>query len=513
MPKPDAIRRRCNYHCRLEWKIAGRGECNESCGHGLQNLTYKCIKIIHDNSIATVLDTYCLKELNHKPNKTVPCEGLCEGVQWSFGEWTSCSKTCGGGEQTRTVKCYHAKSGKKMDDSKCGEKKTNMIMQSCNIAPCPQWHIGDWSPCSVSCGIGMKERQFWCKIEDRQVDNRLCNEMKIPHHRQECIADKQCGRWTTYEWSQCSSNCGPGIRSRDVQCINMISEKIISESNCDKTQKPSNSSTCIELLCNKELGNMDKIDEDATKQIDAVNIKKNDIQKRVRPNHRHRHSRRGFRNRHKNDRYQYNLPRYRWKIGRWEKCSKKCGGVQERVVACYDRVKGRIEPDKSRCAQVRATPRDTQHCNSDCSPGAWSIGQWSQCSSSCGPGVKWRQVQCIDKESGAELPHDRCDVMVQPLAEETCVDSEMCSRPVLQVKFSQMKSDIQSYVWRQGDWSQCSATCGGGHKFRQVQCFDIQGTESSLENCPTENKPTSQDYCNQEPCPSWNFGQWSNCDR
>merc|ERR1719394_291399 len=87
LPKPDVVRRRCNHHCRLEWRVAARGECSESCGFGYQNITHKCNKILHDSSSATVLDTYCQQEISLAPESMVPCEGLCEGVQWSFGEW------------------------------------------------------------------------------------------------------------------------------------------------------------------------------------------------------------------------------------------------------------------------------------------------------------------------------------------------------------------------------------------------------------------------------------------
>ena len=53
---------------------------------------------------------------------------------------------------------------------------------------------------------------------------------------------------------------------------------------------------------------------------------------------------------------------------------------------------------------------------------------------------------------------------------------------------------------------QCSATCGGGHKQRQVLCQDREGVED--DRCEHADRPGQVDSCNQEPCPAWNFGEW-----
>ena len=53
---------------------------------------------------------------------------------------------------------------------------------------------------------------------------------------------------------------------------------------------------------------------------------------------------------------------------------------------------------------------------------------------------------------------------------------------------------------------QCSATCGGGHKQRQVVCQDREGVED--DRCHQADRPGQEDSCNQEPCPAWNFGEW-----
>ena len=464
---------------------------------------------MHDSSVATVFDTYCMRELSSKPEPSIPCEGPCEGVQWSFGEWESCSQTCGIGHQTRSVRCHHQKSGRDMKDEKCGNKNESLTRRQCNLGACPSWEVGEWSACSVSCGIGISERKYWCTLEGRQMDRRRCNEMTIPHHKKECFVDNKCGRWKTGQWSPCSSNCGPGVRTREVACVSSQADIEIKDSNCDEENKPGTESACVELSCQDD---DDVSDEDsetdndyenedkkggATAEIDATSKR-----------HRHEQSRE---NRRKRRRHQYNLPRYRWKIGRWEKCSKKCGGFQSRVVACYDRVKGRLETDQSRCSKVRPRPKDTQSCQSECLAGVWKFSSWSLCSSSCGSGVKWRNVECYNKITNEIVNTEICSDQEKPSSEEECIELESCPRPVLQVQMKQIEQDRQNFSWREGDWGPCSATCGGGTKSRQVECLNMDGQK--MDHCDIRTKPQNQDICNQEPCPAWNFGGWGQCDK
>ena len=511
LPKPDIVRRRCNYHCKLEWRIATRGECSEPCGFGLQNITHRCHKIMHDSSVATLLDTYCMRELSSKPESSMPCEGLCEGVQWSFGEWGACSQTCGIGHQTRSVRCHHQKSGRDMKDEKCGTKNESLTRRQCNLGACPSWEVAEWSACSVSCGIGISERKYWCTLKERQLDRRRCNEMTIPHHRKECFVDSKCGRWRTGQWSPCSSNCGPGVRTREVACVNSQTDIEIKDSNCDEENKPGIESACVELSCQEDDDVSDEdseTDNDYEKEDekDGATAKMDATSKR----HRHTQSRES---RRKRRRHQYNLPRYRWKIGRWDKCSKKCGGVQSRVVACYDRVKGRLETDQSRCSKVRPRPRDSQSCKSDCLAGVWKLSNWSLCSSSCGSGVRWRNVECYNKITNEIVNTETCSEQKKPRSEEECIELESCPRPVLQVKMKQIEQDRQNFSWREGDWGSCSATCGGGTKSRQVECLNMDGKKMDHDHCDIRTKPQNQDICNQEPCPAWNFGGWGQCDK
>ena len=95
-----------------------------------------------------------------------------------------------------------------------------------------------------------------------------------------------------------------------------------------------------------------------------------------------------------------------------------------------------------------------------------------------------------------------------------------------------------TFRWQTSDWSECSASCNGGLKFRQVYCaetsfdekrFAIQFFEfikihfsfkfilSSVriindERCREDDdtiKPSAKERCNKHSCSGWIVGNWS----
>lgn len=66
------------------------------------------------------------------------------------------------------------------------------------------------------------------------------------------------------------------------------------------------------------------------------------------------------------------------------------------------------------------------------------------------------------------------------------------------------------YEWRTGRWGECSKTCEGGIKFRNVGCVD-QVSDYGVVNdqyCDQSSKPINSTRCNEFRCPMWNWGKW-----
>ena len=95
-----------------------------------------------------------------KATETEVCHAedcLVNCVWGAYGDWTSCSKTCGGGEKSRTRNvAIPASNG----GQSCGGNDTETV--ACKTEGCPVncvWGTyGAWTSCSQTCGEGTKSR-------------------------------------------------------------------------------------------------------------------------------------------------------------------------------------------------------------------------------------------------------------------------------------------------------------------------------------------------------------------
>ncbi|GFR58696.1 A disintegrin and metalloproteinase with thrombospondin motifs 6-like [Elysia marginata] len=141
--------------------------------------------------------------------------------------------------------------------------------------------------------------------------------------------------------------------------------------------------------------------------------------------------------------YQYNLPvnasddgqhdisLYVWSHLVWSACSKSCSrGISTSKARCVLKSDGRAVDEKFCKRQPKPTDL-IKHCNEDPCPPRWLVGQWSDCSKSCGVGGhRTRKVACVqqvgvsgEEESGnsSRLVVDDTDCSGQkPASEREC---------------------------------------------------------------------------------------------
>ena len=67
------------------------------------------------------------------------------------------------------------------------------------------------------------------------------------------------------------------------------------------------------------------------------------------------------------------------------------------------------------------------------------------------------------------------------------------------------------FTWRHGNWSDCSALCGGGAQHRVVVCVDDQGKRVSQGLCNQRLRPQPERDCALVSCElfQWTVGNWS----
>ncbi|XP_065062790.1 A disintegrin and metalloproteinase with thrombospondin motifs 6-like [Rhopilema esculentum] len=186
----------------------------------------------------------------------------------------------------------------------------------------------------------------------------------------------------------------------------------------------------------------------------------------------------------------------------WGKCSKTCaGGKQERLLGC------RRQDDKSpislKYCKSLEKPASVQDCNIQPCPPEWHVHPWSDCSKTCGKGTRTRDHNCAELRS-----NDKYFVVK---------DQSLCKSKKEKLPLTENCNQIKCpSMWKSGNWSKCSTSCGKGYMTRTVECKRINEDGSikivnELE-CSRMARPFSKESCNEdEPCSAWRivFGECS----
>jgi hypothetical protein len=422
----------CNdFTCPQDCQLSRWGNwlsCSKSCGTGSQSRHRTVIAVATNNGTCPTEQTQtrdCSEAL---------CPVDCEITVWS--EWSYCSQSCGGGNQTRTrsITVHSAENGRQCD--------TNLVeQQECNKLVCPTVHCkvdlwGLWGPCSKSCGSGNQTRVR--EITEEPINGgdacpvleqmQGCNNFTCP-------VDCVLGDWNDFAGSTCSRSCGGGIR---------IAQRNITThpANGGRACVQSNHLTpCNEHKC----------------PVDCV-------------------------------------------VSRWtpyDACSETCGVIGERVsvrnVTTPVAFGGKICPVQER--------------KKDCYEGACPVnctvslfGDWSGCSKSCGGGFysRSRTIENKANHSGAICPelHER-DVCNEFECPVDCITSD----------------------WT--EYGACTESCGSGgtrRKTREVIPGEL-GTLGAFHGgrpCPSNDGLFEDAPCNVRLCPvdcevspNWAYGPCS----
>lgn len=180
------------------------------------------------------------------------CKGSeCNDFTWITGDWNLCSKPCGSGEQRRSVNCRR-EDGVNVSDSKCAGRKPPAV-RSCNVQACQgtyNWNVGSYGDCSKTCGGGTQSRTVVCQDAlGNNLPDSLCSSPK-PETSRSCNTQSCSGvsySWDTGAYGACSKDCGGGTRSRTVVC-RRNDGTAVADSFCSGT-KPAASESCNTQAC------------------------------------------------------------------------------------------------------------------------------------------------------------------------------------------------------------------------------------------------------------------------
>ncbi|CAK9305140.1 unnamed protein product [Gordionus sp. m RMFG-2023] len=299
--------------------------------------------------------------------------------------------------------------------------------------------LGGWSPCSFPCGIGVSYRLRNCDTNEIEsnacqrymVDYKLCNtkpckEMKSDFRYLQCQSfDKIPYRNQFFNWipfpnlqNPCSLTC----QAKGHEFVVVFSSKVLDGSRCtNDTLDVCINGKCRLVGCDMKLGSSKKVDSCGVcggdnskcnhaqyyweetdfsacsascaggyqmtssfcKMLEPAKIVPNFFcEPRSRPAPKIRTC------------SEHHCPP-KWYSDDWSKCPDKCGIFkQSRRVYCGQELKNNslIDINAKYCASP--APGTTRQCPvKKCS--YWKSGRWSQCSVTCGYGVRTLELRCI----------------------------------------------------------------------------------------------------------------------
>uniref|UniRef100_H0XFR1 ADAMTS like 1 n=2 Tax=Otolemur garnettii TaxID=30611 RepID=H0XFR1_OTOGA len=235
------------------WSVDRLATCSASCGHrGVQQPRLRCLL----NSME-VSPAHCAGKV--RPTvQPVACNRRDCPARWMVTSWSACTRSCGGGVQTRRVTCQKLKASgisTPVSNDMCAQlTKRPVDTQACNQQLCVEWAFSGWGQCNGPCigpHLAVQHRQVFCQTRDGiTLPSEQCSALPRPVSTQNCWSEACSVHWRVSLWTLCTATCGNyGFQSRRVECVHARTSKAVPEHLCSWGPRPANWQRCNITPC------------------------------------------------------------------------------------------------------------------------------------------------------------------------------------------------------------------------------------------------------------------------
>ncbi|KAB0394055.1 hypothetical protein E2I00_001759, partial [Balaenoptera physalus] len=374
-----------------------------------------------------LLCKYTFREVGEAPMR-------CSGEQCH-------SMMCLQGNIYAKVKCK-SRSHPLVKFQKLEDKQTRPKTRKQGVSPADmyRWKLSSHEPCSSTCTTGTRDRcrtaapaeptstgpthcvvtlahvparyrargvmstyAMCVRYDGIEVDDSYCDALTRPEPVQEFCAGRECqprylpprprAGWETSSWSECSRTCGEGYQFRIVRCWKMLS--------------PGFDSSVYSDLCEAA----EAVRPEERKTVVTRDIRCSEDETLCDPNTRPCSGSCG----------QGRMIRHVYCKTSDGRCNTTCGrGVKKRLVLCMELANGKPQTRNGpECGLAKKPPEESTCFERPCFK--WYTSPWSECTKTCGVGVRMRDVKCYQ---GTDIVRG-CDPLVKPVGRQAC-DLQPC---------------------------------------------------------------------------------------
>ncbi|XP_069914782.1 A disintegrin and metalloproteinase with thrombospondin motifs 13 isoform X3 [Oryctolagus cuniculus] len=382
-----------------------------------------------------------------------------------------CSVSCGAGLRWVTYSCLDQAQNQWVETARCrGSLRPPAWPEPCIPEPCPPyWAAGDFGPCSVSCGGGLRVRPVRCVEEAPGGRLRTLPPARCRAGAQQPAAVEPCSPQPCPSSGEVS---GSGLALENVTCAQGADglQVPVTAGPCSTAEQLPPLEPCVGMACPPGWGLLDtkSLREEAPPPLGTAS-----------PGTRA-------------------APVWTPVAG---PCSVSCGrGLMELRFWCVDAVLR--TPVQEELCDSASKPRDQRGvCQAAPCPARWDARALGPCPVTCGEARVPLAVRCVRPDGGrlVPLPHSKCWPAPQPDPFQDC-SSEPCPPR-----------------WRY-QLAACSVSCGGGVVRRMLYCARARGEDEGDEEILTDAqcqglpRPEPHEACGLEPCPPrWKVASLGPC--